>query len=580
MALMVGTSDASEGGSSGAGAGGAPGKTSRTQQLGGRGAAARPGVPAADPPPVQADGAQAAVDDPFAFHTAAQSGVAGPAEPLPHREAIQASFGHHDVSGVRAHVGGAAAEAAGAIGARAYATGDDVAVRAAPELRLAAHEAAHVVQQRGGVRLDGGVGRAGDAYEQHADRVADLVVRGESCEALLDTMAHRGAGGGPAVQRDDHDDDGHAAGGSHGHALHGSHARAHAAASGGGAGDAAPGGAATGEWNKTSPPHAGQTLNGHPIEPGNLVTINGISLHITRRGRGHWGIAYGSNNTPFLEAGERAARRLEEAGHTYQAAAARGAPVLHEGGVGAINTWDGMVFTLGPGYAGGRLASALGHLAGTPAGTALSAVPYLAGLRFNGDENVRLDVDALARIAHICEAEFPVDLAEAWILDLVARDAMAGGARAEHAADQAAGQTIPEVIGVAEYLHHGYGDYAGAPATRTAAAVAAHPGNPSAQVAHLLRAYAERAARDRAERPDTYRQRITSVATLRLPHKVVDFIQAARARDPSFHFDLAAARAVVPCLTTSGAFESTTTQPGGVYLDCEVGGEHRYWDYG
>ncbi|MEZ4398728.1 MAG: DUF4157 domain-containing protein [Kofleriaceae bacterium] len=134
-------------------------------------------------------------------HAAAEAGVAGAGGPLPHGEAIGRSFGHHDVTGIRAHVGGAAAQAARAIGASAYATGDAVAFAGAPDLRQAAHEAAHVVQQRGGVRLDGGVGRAGDPFERHADAVAAKVVAGESAEALLDTMAHRGAGGGPAVQR-------------------------------------------------------------------------------------------------------------------------------------------------------------------------------------------------------------------------------------------------------------------------------------------------------------------------------------------------------------------------------------------
>jgi hypothetical protein len=110
------------------------------------------------------------------------------------------------VSAVAAHVGGPAAEAAAGIGALAYASGDRVAFARDPDLRQAAHEAAHVVQQRGGVRLDGGVGRSGDPYERHADAVAELVVRGASAEALLDTMAHRGARGGPAVQRlDSHD---------------------------------------------------------------------------------------------------------------------------------------------------------------------------------------------------------------------------------------------------------------------------------------------------------------------------------------------------------------------------------------
>ena len=135
------------------------------------------------------------------IHAHAARGVSGSGGGLPHLAAIQRSFGHHDVTGVRAHVGGAAADAAQAIGAAAYATGDDVAFAGAPDLRQAAHEAAHVVQQRGGVRLDGGVGRAGDPYERHADDVAALVTRGESAEALLDTMAHRGVAGGPAVQR-------------------------------------------------------------------------------------------------------------------------------------------------------------------------------------------------------------------------------------------------------------------------------------------------------------------------------------------------------------------------------------------
>ncbi|MEZ4360943.1 MAG: DUF4157 domain-containing protein [Kofleriaceae bacterium] len=179
----------------------APGKRSLASRLPSLGPAA--GAPSASAPPVQLERAPAAGPgaDPFAVHLAAQRGVRGGGEGLPHGEAIQRSFGHHDVAGIRAHVGGGAAEAARELGAAAYATGDDVAFAATPDLRQAAHEAAHVVQQRGGVRLDGGVGQAGDRYEQHADEVAALVVRGESAEALLDGLAHRGGAGGPAVQR-------------------------------------------------------------------------------------------------------------------------------------------------------------------------------------------------------------------------------------------------------------------------------------------------------------------------------------------------------------------------------------------
>ena len=153
------------------------------------------------PPLVQLDARESA-RSPAQVHQAAAHGLSGSGGSLPHLAAIQKAFGHHDVSGVQAHVGGRAEEASAAIGARAYASGDQVAFAAAPDLQLAAHEAAHVVQQRGGVRLSGGIGSAGDVYEQHADSVADLVVQGKSAEGLLDQMAHRGAAGGAAVQRD------------------------------------------------------------------------------------------------------------------------------------------------------------------------------------------------------------------------------------------------------------------------------------------------------------------------------------------------------------------------------------------
>jgi hypothetical protein len=142
------------------------------------------------------------LDGPDVAATAGR-GVAGASAPLPHQDAIQRSFGKHDVSGVRAQVGGEAADASKSLGAQAYATGDRVAFAAAPDLHTAAHEAAHVVQQAGGVQLKDGLGQAGDAHEQHADAVADAVVGGRSAEALLDGYGS-GAGGaapGKAVQR-------------------------------------------------------------------------------------------------------------------------------------------------------------------------------------------------------------------------------------------------------------------------------------------------------------------------------------------------------------------------------------------
>ncbi len=135
-------------------------------------------------------------------HAAAAHGTGGAGGTLPHIDQIQRSFGRHDVSKVVAHTDERAAAGAEAMGADAFATGDHVAFRGQPDLHTAAHEAAHIVQQRGGVQLKGGVGEAGDAYERHADQVADLVVQGKSSEALLSQHAAPGAStSGGAVQR-------------------------------------------------------------------------------------------------------------------------------------------------------------------------------------------------------------------------------------------------------------------------------------------------------------------------------------------------------------------------------------------
>ena len=149
--------------------------------------------------------AKGPMDGTDAVHAAAAHGVQGGGGALPHAGAIQAAFGGHDVSGISAHVGGQAAEASQAMGATAYASGNDVAFASQPDLHTAAHEAAHIVQQRSGVSLEGGVGKTGDSYENHADKVADAVVAGKSAEPLLDAMGGGGKGAGvqqKAVQRE------------------------------------------------------------------------------------------------------------------------------------------------------------------------------------------------------------------------------------------------------------------------------------------------------------------------------------------------------------------------------------------
>lgn len=125
----------------------------------------------------------------FDAQAIAARGMQGGGSPLPHLATIQRLFGRHDVQNVRAHLDGAANEAASAIGAAAFANGDHVVFAGPPSLRTAAHEAAHVVQQRAGRGPGGGIGTRDDALEVHADAVADLVVRGESAEAVLDRVA-------------------------------------------------------------------------------------------------------------------------------------------------------------------------------------------------------------------------------------------------------------------------------------------------------------------------------------------------------------------------------------------------------
>lgn len=107
---------------------------------------------------------------------------------IPFAAEIQRSFGHHDVSGLQARVGGRAAVEAERLGAEAYTTGREMTFAAEPDLRTAAHEAAHAVQQASGRRREGALDRATDRFERNADDVADKVVRGEDAEGLLDRV--------------------------------------------------------------------------------------------------------------------------------------------------------------------------------------------------------------------------------------------------------------------------------------------------------------------------------------------------------------------------------------------------------
>jgi hypothetical protein len=109
-------------------------------------------------------------------------------DPLP--ASVQGQFESSlgaDLGGVRVHTGEASANAAAAVGARAFATGNDIHFGAghydpssSSGQHLLAHEVAHTVQQRGGAGMQRKpvVSSPGDAHEAEADRAADAMVSG------------------------------------------------------------------------------------------------------------------------------------------------------------------------------------------------------------------------------------------------------------------------------------------------------------------------------------------------------------------------------------------------------------------
>ena len=91
----------------------------------------------------------------------ATQGLQGAGAPLPFLDQIQQSFGEYDVSSVSAHRGAATKRASQALGADAFALGEQIALGDADDLFTAAHEAAHVVQQRAGAAGGDPVGAPG-----------------------------------------------------------------------------------------------------------------------------------------------------------------------------------------------------------------------------------------------------------------------------------------------------------------------------------------------------------------------------------------------------------------------------------
>lgn len=127
----------------------------------------------------------------------------GPPRELPFRAEMERAF-RVDLSGVTARTG--AAEECAAVGARAYARGDQVVFGDRdPELATVAHETAHVVQhlQAGGAPSAGsGVSSSSDSAEVEAHAVAAQVAAGQQVEvsAPLTAGIHRLEGDGPVCE--------------------------------------------------------------------------------------------------------------------------------------------------------------------------------------------------------------------------------------------------------------------------------------------------------------------------------------------------------------------------------------------
>lgn len=158
----------------------------------------RYGVSAADAP-VQLEAPGDAGVSSARVHEAARRGVSTPGGRLPYFDRISSAFRDHDLGSIVSHTGASATESALAMGASAYATRNHVVFAGSPSLHTVAHEITHVLQQRAGVQLLGGVGEVGDVYERQADAVADQVVRGAPVSGLPSPAG--ASGGSELVQR-------------------------------------------------------------------------------------------------------------------------------------------------------------------------------------------------------------------------------------------------------------------------------------------------------------------------------------------------------------------------------------------
>ncbi|WP_024479440.1 hypothetical protein [Cellulophaga baltica] len=342
------------------------------------------------------------------------------------------------------------------------------------------------------------------------------------------------------------------------------------------------------EWNLRSAPREGQTLMGHPIR---MINRNGsrrtaiiIDDHvyiITRYGERR-GVFYGGKADLTRRVIASIAQNHRSENQIFFEKAVLSYTVLGEGGFSSINTYDNKIFTLGTGLAGGRLNSYLSGFSGTPLGDALNEISYFRGLRFNGSQRIRLDIETLHRIVLLFENSDNVDLVGQKSVEDYLKNSLIINNRnnrqgiREWIVEQ---NVCPEIIGTAAYLSHGRPRYTPNPLNDVFRAVRIGGRNLSSQIAALLKLHAQRICLD--NNPDrvgggSSGRQASAAVTRRLPNKVPHFVRAMRASgNANFQFDYSAARAILPCIKAK-PWQSSSSRPSGLYLEHE----NRYYSLG
>jgi hypothetical protein len=146
---------------------------------------------ASSSPPTTAPGKRTAVDVEDVAQAAISGKGSGVALPSAVKEKAEAALGA-DLSNVRVHDDPLARASTAAMGARAFAYGNDVFLgpnETADDTELMVHELTHVVQQRGGTptpRRKVEVGAPGNAAEAEADAVASGVVASKQSPLIIE----------------------------------------------------------------------------------------------------------------------------------------------------------------------------------------------------------------------------------------------------------------------------------------------------------------------------------------------------------------------------------------------------------